>query len=54
VASLPAGEYVITLRHRESEARSSLRLTVRAWQLERRVVGLQEIDVDEYLQKAGL
>ena len=53
VASLPPGDYVISLRHPEVAEPARLRITVRASQFERRVVALREIDVDEYLQKAG-
>jgi serine/threonine protein kinase len=53
VASLPPGDYVISLRHPDVAETASVRVTVRASRLERRVVALREIDVDEYLQKAG-
>jgi serine/threonine-protein kinase len=53
VAQLPPGDYVVSLRHPDVAEPASVRVTVRAAQLERRVIALRQIDVDEYLQKAG-
>jgi serine/threonine-protein kinase len=53
VAHLPPGDYVIALRHPDAAEAASVRVTIRPAQLERRVVALREIDVDEYLHKAG-
>jgi predicted Ser/Thr protein kinase len=54
MASLPPGDYVISVRHPDVAQPTTLRITVRASQLESRVVAFQRIDAHEYLEKAGL
>jgi hypothetical protein len=53
VASLPPGEYVVSLRHPDAGEPTSVKVTVRSSQRERRVIALRPIDADEYLRKAG-
>jgi hypothetical protein len=47
VASLPPGEYVISVRHPDVAQPTTLRITVRASQLEARTVALQRMDAHE-------
>jgi eukaryotic-like serine/threonine-protein kinase len=53
VASLPPGDYLISLKHPDVAQPKMLRITVRASQLQARTVALQRMDVQEYLEKAG-
>jgi serine/threonine-protein kinase len=54
VASLPAGDYFVSLRHPGATERAILKVTVRAGAVETRTVALRKVDADAYLEKAGL
>jgi eukaryotic-like serine/threonine-protein kinase len=53
VATLPPGDYTVSVRRPESARAETLRITLRAGQVERRVVEFERIDADEYLENAG-
>jgi hypothetical protein len=53
VASLPPGDYVISVRYPDVAQPATLKITVRASKLEKRLVTFPRMDADEYLEKAG-
>ena len=53
VASLPPGDYVVSVKRPDAARKETLHVTLRAGQVEQRVVVFERIDADEYLEKAG-
>jgi hypothetical protein len=53
VASLPPGDYAVSVRNPEQARAETFEVRLRAAQVEKRVVAFERIDADEYLSKAG-
>jgi hypothetical protein len=53
VASLPPGDYAVSVRNPEQARAETFEVRLKAAQVEKRVVAFERIDADEYLAKAG-